>query len=83
MNVEHRMSNLFSQLGMDNSDAAIAQFIFNNQLSAGTNLLDAACWSDSQRQFLKEHVKMDDNWAMVIDQLNAAMHQDQKQPTYH
>ena len=43
MNVEHRMSNLFSQLGMDNSDAAIAQFIFNNQLSAGTNLLDAAC----------------------------------------
>ena len=83
MSAEPRMSNLFSQLGMDNSDAAIAQFIFNNQLSTDTNLLDASCWNDSQRQFLKEHVKMDDNWAMVIDQLNAAMHQDQMMPIYH
>lgn len=83
MSVDTRMRNLFSQLGIDSSDAAIAQFIFAHQLDEGTNLLDAPFWNDGQRQFLKEHVKMDDNWAMVIDQLNVALHQDQKPVTIH
>lgn len=36
-----RMSNLFLQLGLDNSYEKIAEFIGNNQLPADVELIDA------------------------------------------
>ncbi|MEQ4616946.1 MAG: DUF2789 domain-containing protein [Corticimicrobacter sp.] len=71
-----RMSNLFLQLGLDASDAAIAAFIRNNQLPTDVSILDAPCWNPAQRQFLSEQLKADAPWALIVDQLNESMHED-------
>lgn len=75
MTTEVRMSNLFAQLGLDNSDTAIATFIKQNQLPLEVSLLKADIWNDAQRQFLAEHTKLDDCWAIVVDQLNESLHE--------
>ncbi|MBX3610946.1 MAG: DUF2789 domain-containing protein [Hydrogenophaga sp.] len=71
-----RMSNLFLQLGLDASDAAIAGFIRAHQLPAGVDLADAPFWNDAQRQFLCEQIKADAVWTTVVDQLNESLHED-------
>lgn len=74
MAVEVRMTNLFAQLGLDSSEAGIAAFIKSHQLPKDINMLRADFWNDAQRQFLIEQVRMDSNWAIVIDQLSEALH---------
>lgn len=71
-----RMTNLFEQLGLDSSEQAIQDFIENHQLDAHTLLIDAAFWTDGQRQFLAEKIKSDGEWALVVDQLNEALHEE-------
>ena len=73
---EPTMTNLFLQLGLDADDAAIARFIGEHQLAAGTHLADASFWNDGQRQFLAEQLKADAAWALVVDQLNESLHED-------
>ena len=70
------MTTLFQQLGLQESNEAIAQFIRANQLPADVTITKAAIWNDSQRQFLSEQLGADANWALVVDQLNEALHQD-------
>jgi len=70
------MSTLFQQLGLDDSDEAIASFIRANQLSNETVITKAPIWSDAQRQFLSEQLGADAAWAIVVDQLNEALHAD-------
>ncbi len=67
---------LFLQLGLDASDEAIEQFVQTHQLPAQHRLYEADFWSESQRQFLKTHLAQDDDWAMVIDELNQQLHVD-------
>ena len=74
--VRPRMTNLFEQLGLDSSESAIAVFIEQHQLAADASILEAAFWSDAQRQFLTEKIKSDGEWAIVVDQLNEALHED-------
>ena len=78
MNVDAtpRMTNLFLQLGLDASPEGIARFIRGHQLPAGILLADAPFWSDGQRQFLAEQIKADASWAIVVDELNEALHED-------
>lgn len=71
-----RMTNLFEQLGLDSSAAAIAQFIESHQLNANVLIHDAEFWTESQRQFILEKMKSDGEWTTVIDQLNEALHED-------
>jgi len=71
-----RMTNLFLQLGLDASEAGIAEFIKTHQLPAGQDLVDAPYWSEAQRQFLGEQLKADAAWAIVVDQLNESLHED-------
>ena len=73
---EPRMSNLFLQLGLDADDAAIADFIRTHQLDAGLHIADAPYWSDGQRQFLAEQLKIDAKWSTIVDQLNESLHED-------
>ena len=47
-----RMTNLFLQLGLDASEAAIADFIQRHQLPADVAITDAPFWSEAQRQLL-------------------------------
>ena len=69
---------LFKQLGLDDSEQAITDFIKNNQLPEGVKLADAPCWSAGQAQFLREKWHGDDEWAPFIDWLNTELHKDCK-----
>lgn len=73
------MTNLFLQLGLDASEQGIAQFIKSHQLAAGVALDAAAFWTHAQRQFLSEQLKDDAAWAVVVDELNEALHFDADQ----
>ncbi|MFY3386330.1 DUF2789 domain-containing protein [Paracidovorax sp. MALMAid1276] len=70
------MTNLFLQLGLDESEQGIAQFIKDHQLDAGVPVSDAPYWNDAQRQFLSEQLKADAVWAVIVDQLNESLHED-------
>ena len=71
-----RMTNLFEQLGLDSSEQAIQDFIGQHQLAAEIHIMDAEFWSEGQRQFLAEKIASDGEWAITVDQLNEALHED-------
>lgn len=73
---EPNMTNLFLQLGLEAGDEDIAAFILQNQLPSEVKVTQAEIWSDSQRQFLSESLKADAAWAIVVDELNEALHSD-------
>ncbi|CAN7446654.1 DUF2789 domain-containing protein [Acidovorax sp. Leaf78] len=73
---EPTMTNLFLQLGLDESEQGIADFIKSHQLPTEVALGEAEYWSDAQRQFLVEQLKADAPWAMIVDQLSEALHSD-------
>lgn len=73
--IEYTMNELFAQLGLDNSDEAIEQFIADNQLDEETSLKEATFRSDSQRAFINEEWKKDAVWAITLDELNARLHE--------
>ena len=69
------LQNLFEQLGLSSEQAAIDAFIDSNRLPEGVKVEDADIWTKAQSQLLKEKLLADDNWAMVIDELNTRLHQ--------
>ena len=78
------MTNLFLQLGLPAGKPAIAAFIEDHQLPEQTALVDAPFWNDAQRQFLREELREDADWAIVVDELSEALHADAvkaRQPT--
>ncbi len=66
---------LFQQLGLDSTEAAIELFIQDHQLDQNMPLHQAPFWSQAQQDFIISHWKKDDDWAIVVDQLNALLHQ--------
>ncbi len=71
----HDMTDLFDQLGISSDQRSIAHFIrCHTVLGNGTHLHDGASWSASQSIFLREAIDQDGDWALVVDQLNAALH---------
>ena len=64
------MPELFSQLGLDNSYADIAQFIQHHPLPADIPLTDATFWTPAQRAFLYESWQQDSDWCELVDQLD-------------
>lgn len=73
---EPTMTNLFLQLGLDESPQGIAQFIKAHQLDTEVALADAPYWSDAQRALFKQQLHADATWAIVVDQLSEALHAD-------
>lgn len=65
---------LFEQLGLDADADAIEQFIESHQLDQDTALHHAPFWTQNQRNFIISHWKKDDDWALVVDNLNAQLH---------
>lgn len=66
---------LFEQLGLDSDPDSIARFIQQHSpLSDRAHIYEAPFWSPQQAMLLKEKLKCDDDWAIVVDQLNAALH---------
>lgn len=70
---EHTMQNLFQQLGLDNSEQAIENFIQQHELPENIRLENAPFWSPAQSAFLKECLAADSDWAEVVDQLNVQL----------
>lgn len=72
----HTLNNLFAQLGLANNDAEIDNFIkTHSHLASYISLADAPYWTPAQAAFLREEILKDADWAEVIDQLNARLHQ--------
>jgi hypothetical protein len=70
----HTLNNLFAQLGLPSDDAAIEGFIARHRpLGNGVALYRAPFWSAMQRNFLKEEIIEDADWAAVIDDLNGRL----------
>ncbi|MCR8922281.1 DUF2789 domain-containing protein [Dasania sp. GY-MA-18] len=69
----HSLEDLFSQLGLANSEAAIEAFCSNNRLPPHIPLEQAAFWSSGQAQFIHEAIAEDADWAEVVDQLDAQL----------
>ena len=65
---------LFEQLGLEATPEAIEQFIQTHQIAAETKLHEAEFWSAGQHQFLESHWEKDDEWAIVVDELNQQLH---------
>lgn len=71
---QHTMSNLFAQLGLPADPSAIEDFIARHRpLDSAVALYRAPFWSSAQRDFLKEEIIEDADWAGVIDELNGRL----------
>lgn len=71
----HSLENLFLQLGLDNESAAIDAFINKNKLAHDQALEEASFWTPAQSAFIQECLSNDSDWAEVVDQLNALLHE--------
>ena len=69
----HNIETLFLQLGLSNSSRSIDNFVNNNHLPNNIPLEQAAFWSASQAQFIREAIEEDSDWAEVVDQLDAQL----------
>ena len=70
------MTNLFLQLGLPAEKAEIAAFIRDHQLAEDVRVSEAPFWNDGQRQFLREQLVVDADWAIIVDELSEALHAD-------
>ena len=69
-------TTLFDQLGLDSDPDSIASFIHQHRpMDETQHIYEAPFWTPQQAQLLKEKLKSDDDWAIVVDQLNVALHQ--------
>ncbi|OUR71880.1 hypothetical protein A9Q78_08690 [Methylophaga sp. 41_12_T18] len=69
----HTMENLFLQLGLDNSEASIDNFISHHQLNGNERLEQAPFWTAAQAAFIQECLAEDSDWVEVVDHLNAQL----------
>lgn len=67
-------TDLFDQLGLESDPESIKRFLKQHApLEEGVHIYEAKFWTPQQAQLLKEKLKCDDDWAIVVDQLNAAL----------
>ena len=70
----HTLPSLFKQLGLENSDEAIEQFINDHRpLASDIQLHEADFWNSAQAAFLKQEKEEDADWAEIVDQLDAML----------
>lgn len=70
----HPMSQLFSQLGLDNRPQAITRFVDEHPLPQEISIVAAPFFSYSQCEFLREGREEDSDWCELIDQLEVMLH---------
>lgn len=69
------LTELFDQLGLPSSPEEIEQFFATHSLPHDVKLVDAPFWSPQQSAFLKDQFLKDAEWAPVVDELNARLHE--------
>lgn len=67
------LTELFRQLGLPSSPAAIAEFISSHRLQPGQPIDQAPFWSKAQAAFLREALASDAEWAVEVDELAASL----------
>ncbi|MAB25928.1 MULTISPECIES: DUF2789 domain-containing protein [Pseudomonas] len=67
---------LFEQLGLDSDQASMDAFFASHSLAQDTKLSEASFWSPSQAAFLRDEIREDAEWAPVVDELNARLHEE-------
>ena len=69
-------TSLFEQLGLDSDPPSIERFLKTHApLPEGIEVYEAPFWTPQQAMLLQEKLKCDDDWAIVVDQLSAALHE--------
>ncbi len=72
----HPLKALFEQLGLPADFEAITQFIaVHSPLDSNIVPAEASFWKESQKNFLRDELLKDADWAEVIDLLNAQLHE--------
>jgi hypothetical protein len=72
----HNLGQLFAQLGLPNSPGEIDRFLVAHRpLASDVALQDAGFWSEAQKEFLREGLCEDADWAPVVDGLDALLRQ--------
>lgn len=71
---QNTLETLFDQLGLASDEASIDAFIAAHQLPNDVKLIDADFWTPQQARYLKEELRADGEWAMVVDELNERLH---------
>lgn len=70
----HNLKALFAQLGLPDSEAAIAEFIDQHRpLDPTLRLEDAPFWAGTQKRFLAAAIEEDAEWAEAVDSLDALL----------
>lgn len=70
----YRLDMLFAQLGLPNSEEEIETFLEQHSpLPEDVLLYNAPFWTPSQAQFLKQAIKEDADWALVVDELSTLL----------
>ena len=71
---DHNLNALFDQLGLDNSDQAIEDFLYKHRpIPHQVVLHEADFWSPSQAAFLQQALEEDADWAIVVDSLDSRL----------
>ncbi len=70
----HTLSCLFAQLGIDNDQASINQFINAHKgIPGDITLSKAKVWNKAQAEFIQESLQDDSDWAEIVDSLNCLL----------
>lgn len=73
-NGHHPLRELFEQLGLPSTPAAIDAFIAQHRPAAlGCALPDAPVWTAAQAAFLREAIAADADWALPAEWLSEAL----------
>ncbi|MCI8209905.1 hypothetical protein AUC61_10190 [Pseudomonas sp. S25] len=69
------LATLFEQLGLDSDQESIDAFVDEHgPLPDDVKVSEAEFWPPQKGKFLKELLLQDDNWAPIVDELNALLH---------
>jgi hypothetical protein len=69
------LATLFEQLGLDSDQESIDAFVEQHgPLPDDVKVSEAKFWTPQQGDFLKELLLRDDDWAPIVDELNALLH---------
>ena len=70
----HPLTELFDQLGLPSDSASIDAFVVDKcPLNYEIALPDAPFWTEPQKQFLREALAQDADWAEAVDHLDALL----------
>lgn len=62
---------LFKQLGLNDSNEDIAEFISSHTpIDPDISIHEATFWSTGQADFLKQAISEDSEWAIIVDELS-------------